>query len=260
MGTSDWQKTAPTVTGYNDHGIAMPYFNLPSMQASAGLKYGTADMLKYLSYLLAAKAPAVRLSQQPNWGNPDESAVAFNWNLDGTLDSQRRLRASGGSFGFSSYCELYPERKLGVVLLANESDPTTNSHLQEIARQLVLALYGTPPGLRALERGLQAQDYRDAFTVYKAVKNKQPELNLTESYVNSWGYQLLREGKTTHALELFKLNVQLHPAEWNPHDSLAETYEQLGNKPLAIENYRRSVALNPQNTNGMEHLKKLEGR
>ncbi len=245
-------------TGYNAQGQVMPLLgNAPPTQVEAGLKYGTADMLKYLQYQLAEQDPAVRLSHQVAWGSLADQATAFNWNLDQTVDSQRRLSASGGAFGSASYCELYPGLRLGLVLLANESDPATQGQLQELSRQVVVALYGVPPALQALESQLQASNFQHAFELVQAAKQQHPELNLTESYVNNWGYALARHNQPQPALALFKLNVQLFPNGWNTYDSLAEAYELAGNYALAIENYRRAVALNPQNTNGVAQLKKL---
>lgn len=59
------------------------------------------------------------------------------------------------------------------------------------------------------------------------------------------------------AIEVFKLNVKLHPNSWNPYDSLGETYALAGNKDLAIENYETSIKLNPKSDTGKEALKKL---
>lgn len=258
LGLPDGFASAGVTGGYNERGLAMPLLGdaLPT-QVEAGLKYGTAAMLKYLQYQLTEQDAAVRLSHRPAWGSLAEQAVGLNWSLDQTVDSQRRLWASGGAFGTASYCEFYPDLHLGLVLLANESDPTTQEQLQGLARQLVVALYGVPPALQALESRLRATDFQHAFEVVQAMKQQHPELHLTESYVNNWGYALAGRHQLQPALALFKLNVQLFPNGWNTYDSLAEIYERLGNQALAIENYRHSIALNPQNANGVAQLRKL---
>ncbi|MET0635312.1 MAG: tetratricopeptide repeat protein [Chitinophagaceae bacterium] len=69
--------------------------------------------------------------------------------------------------------------------------------------------------------------------------------------------QLISQKRIRDALEIFKLNVYLYPASANAFDSLGEIYEELGNSPLAIENYERSLKLNPQNKNAEQRLKKL---
>jgi len=60
------------------------------------------------------------------------------------------------------------------------------------------------------------------------------------------------------AIELFKLCVQLFPDWWNSYDSLGDAYAKAGQKQLAIENYKKSLELNPANDNGKEKLKVLE--
>jgi D-alanyl-D-alanine-carboxypeptidase/D-alanyl-D-alanine-endopeptidase len=65
-------------------------------------------------------------------------------------------------------------------------------------------------------------------------------------------------GKKKEALEIFKLNVLLYPDSANVYDSLAEAYEANGNRDLAIRNYKRSLELDPKNTNAVHHLKKLD--
>ena len=259
MASGTISAVAPTqqTTGYNAKGTRMPYFTMQAMQAAGGLKYSSADMAKYLKYQLAEPNAAVRLSHRAAWGNPDQQAIALNWNLDKTVDSKLRLQESGGTFGFASYCELYPELHYGVVLLSNESDPTTQGQLGEIAEQLLTTIYGVPPALAAFQNSLETHHFKQAQQEFAAAKRQHPELHLTEDYVNTWGYRLARKGQPQQALELFKLNVSLYPHAWNTYDSLAETYETLGDRLRAIENYQHSLALNAQNTNAAEHLKKL---
>ena len=45
----------------------------------------------------------------------------------------------------------------------------------------------------------------------------------------------------------------------NAYDSLGEAYLTAGEKALAIRNYKKSVELDPNNRNGLEKLKELEG-
>ncbi|MBO2009829.1 serine hydrolase domain-containing protein [Hymenobacter negativus] len=249
--------TGPKATGYDGKGTAMPNITIETALAAGGLRYTPADLVKYLQYQLAESDKAVVLAHQPTWGQLDEQAIGFNWNLEKTVDSKRTLQHSGGTFGYASYCELYPELKYGIVLLANESDENTQGSLGATAEQIKEALYGVPPALQALRQALAASNYDHAPDVVAAVKKKHPELHLTEDYVNTWGYRELRQGQPQRALALFQLNVSLFPKGWNTYDSLAETYESTGAKPQAIENYRRSLTLNPKNDNAVAHLRKL---
>jgi len=68
----------------------------------------------------------------------------------------------------------------------------------------------------------------------------------TEADVNNLGYQMLGEGKTAEALELFRQNVKEHPQSWNVWDSLAEGLEKAGDAKGARENYQKALALAPE--------------
>lgn len=48
-----------------------------------------------------------------------------------------------------------------------------------------------------------------------------------------------------------------YPKFWNAYDSLGEAYTKAGQEDSAIENYEKSIELNPQNQGGIEALKKL---
>jgi predicted membrane protein DUF2306/tetratricopeptide repeat protein len=86
--------------------------------------------------------------------------------------------------------------------------------------------------------------------------------NLPESFsdTNKLGYQFLGKRENQAAIQIFQLNVETHPKSSSAYDSLGEAYAAAGNKDLAIENYRKALALNPENTNSKAALLRLTGR
>jgi tetratricopeptide (TPR) repeat protein len=68
----------------------------------------------------------------------------------------------------------------------------------------------------------------------------------------------MRQKRITEAITIFKLNVEFYPKDFDVYDSLGEGYMTNGEKASAIENYKKSLELNPKNTNATEMLKKLE--
>jgi D-alanyl-D-alanine-carboxypeptidase/D-alanyl-D-alanine-endopeptidase len=85
-----------------------------------------------------------------------------------------------------------------------------------------------------------------------------PKFQLSEDAMNEWGYALYRAGRGKESIEVYKLAVTVYPESWNLFDSLAEVYEGTGDKPLAIQHYRRSLELDAGNSNAVRHLKQLE--
>jgi cytochrome c-type biogenesis protein CcmH/NrfG len=52
--------------------------------------------------------------------------------------------------------------------------------------------------------------------------------------------------------------VELYPQSANVYDSLGEAHMTDGQKKLAIQNYKKSLELNPDNNNAKEMLEKLQ--
>ena len=59
-------------------------------------------------------------------------------------------------------------------------------------------------------------------------------------------------------MELLKFKVIAYPESANTYDSLGEAYMVNGDKELAIQNYKKSLELNPENQNAVDKLKQLE--
>jgi steroid delta-isomerase-like uncharacterized protein len=95
---------------------------------------------------------------------------------------------------------------------------------------------------------------------YQAVGLQVGMVEGVEGEMNNTGYKLLTDKKVNEAIEVFKLNTKLYPNAWNTFDSLGEAYAMAGNKKLAIENYEKSMKLNPQNENGRAWLAKLKAK
>jgi imidazolonepropionase-like amidohydrolase len=92
-----------------------------------------------------------------------------------------------------------------------------------------------------------------AVREYRAGKD---EPKLTESFVNSLGYELIAQKRFEDAIPVLSLNTELYPESWNAYDSLGEAYLDAGNIDLAVVNYRHSLALNGHNAGAQRVLEK----
>jgi serine-type D-Ala-D-Ala carboxypeptidase/endopeptidase len=52
----------------------------------------------------------------------------------------RKVDHAGGSFGFTSYCLVYPALRLGIVCLANDASPATEHAIREMTAGIVEGL------------------------------------------------------------------------------------------------------------------------
>ncbi|MBN2414521.1 hypothetical protein JXO52_01695 [bacterium] len=83
-------------------------------------------------------------------------------------------------------------------------------------------------------------------------------LGNVETMLNRLGYDLLKKEEIRDALDVFQLNVDLHPDSWNVYDSYAEGLLRSGDRGGAIANYRKSLELNPESASGKRALAELD--
>lgn len=98
-----------------------------------------------------------------------------------------------------------------------------------------------------------------AKQIYTEVRSKDLFWKLfTERQMIVLGYQLMNNNKTEDAKDIFSMILMDNPQSWNGYDSIGEAYYKLGDKEKAIANYKKSLELNPQNTNATKMLKEIE--
>lgn len=98
-----------------------------------------------------------------------------------------------------------------------------------------------------------------AFQQFQDLRSQRSaEVYFGEWEVNQLGYLFLKEGHSEKALQILQYNAQAHPNSYNAHDSLGEAYLQTDNKVMALQHYRRSLQINPQNENAITRIKELE--
>jgi tetratricopeptide (TPR) repeat protein len=79
----------------------------------------------------------------------------------------------------------------------------------------------------------------------------------TEEELNSLGYRLLHDKRMDQAIAIFELNASEHPTSSNAWDSLGEACLLAGRREAAIQHYRKSLELDPNNENARSVLTQL---
>jgi D-alanyl-D-alanine-carboxypeptidase/D-alanyl-D-alanine-endopeptidase len=105
--------------------------------ASGSLRYSTEDLLNYAIWQMVERDASVKLAHQPTWTTPDKRhAVAFYWIVDQS-PAGRQLQYSGSTYGFTSVCDLYPDARVAVVLLANKAADDAQETLRAMSTKIV---------------------------------------------------------------------------------------------------------------------------
>jgi CubicO group peptidase (beta-lactamase class C family) len=123
---------------YENGSIALPA--TPQTQAAGGLRSSVSDMLKYMKFHLNENNEVTRLSHKTSWGEIKYYASGLNWQMVKTAQGHRKIWQSGGSFGFSSYCAVFPDLNVGIVLLSNESDQNSQGRLNTMADEILAGI------------------------------------------------------------------------------------------------------------------------
>ncbi|MFY0539358.1 serine hydrolase domain-containing protein [Nannocystis pusilla] len=139
------QPPGALATGHDPAGNPTPYVNMQDLRTAGGLTSSSADMLKFVAFQLDETREDVALSHRVTV-EAEGDAVGLNWHVDRGPDGARTIWHTGGTFGFSSYVVLHPARELGIVLLANESDPQAQPRLVALADAVAQHLAAGDPG------------------------------------------------------------------------------------------------------------------
>jgi tetratricopeptide (TPR) repeat protein len=171
---------------------------------------------------------------------------------------------NGADEGFQAIVIMISDTGEGAAIMANSDNGVElgNYIVNGIAREYGWKYKAPKDGaegalsLVEMTKGAQA-----AIQEYKYLReNAADKYDFNEGTLNQLGYQLLTNGQMQEAIQAFRMNVEQYPKFWNCYDSLAEAYMKTGQKDLAIQNYTKSIELNPDNKNGMEMLKKLQAQ
>lgn len=235
-----------------------------SVPFSAGAMYSTVEDLFLWDRALYGDALLSKTAKELYF-TPGLGHYAFGWVVDSTqvgnsTDSVLTIMHGGGINGFNTLIVRFPAEQLLIVLLNN----TGGARLDEIRKAIAGILFDRPYDLprksiaEALARDIEEKGVPGALAEIPALKAKKTEYYLSEEEINRLGYQYLQGKKLKEAIEVFKLNVAAFPESWNVYDSLGEAYLDDGQTALAIDNYEKSVQLNPRNTAGAEIVNRLK--
>jgi tetratricopeptide (TPR) repeat protein len=157
---------------------------------------------------------------------------------------------------------MFADSGKGVAVMANSDNgiSVANYLIQSVAKEY--SWNYTPESSSAGELLMLVATIKDSQAViarYSELKKAgaSSPYAVDENTLIFPAYHFLSNGQTGSAIEIFKLEVQDYPKYWNAYDSLGEAYLKAGQKDLAIQNYEKSIELNPGNQNGINALKNI---
>ncbi len=184
-----------------------------------------------------------------------ETGYGFGWGIGENEDGGKIVRHSGGLNGFRTFIERDLQHKRTIILLTNNGSTYLNGVLDAIRNIQNGKAYEMPKiNIGQKLHGLIEEiGIEKALVKYNELKtNDTGEYDFSESQLNNLGYYFMGEKDYETAIAIFRQNVKSFPDAYNTYDSLAEAYME-----GAIENYKKSLELNPGNENARKMLGKM---
>ena len=264
-------------------------------RASGGgsLHTSISDYAKFIEAIMQGKgldkstwhtmlSPSIRIKSKHQFPSLSEEttdsydSIALSYGLGWGLFSSEYGRAffkEGHGNGWQNYNINFVDQKTSIIIMTNSDngesifkdllekvigDTITPWQWEEyIPYQLIKA---RPVGVYLYDIIL-FQNVDKAIETFKriAMSSMKYRFIFGEDQLNGLGYQMINENKLDAAIKLFELNIKEYPESANVFDSCGEAYMKNGQIDLAIENYEKSLELNPNNDNAREMLRQLKG-
>jgi CubicO group peptidase (beta-lactamase class C family) len=230
--------------------------------AAAGLTTTPTDLAKFaIEIALSKRGKSNRILSQKITNEmltPVMNDVGLGFFLD--KDNPGQFGHDGADRGFQAVLTMNADTGDGVVIMVNSDNGISlaNHIVRRIAKEYAWNYKLQPDNawdglfLLAKLRGIQA-----ALQRYDELKPQAGAVN--EQTLNTMGYLLLYGGREMDGLRVFQKNVREYSLSSNAYDSLGEAYMKTGQKDLSIQNYEKSLQLNPKNDNAVRRLKQLRG-
>jgi CubicO group peptidase (beta-lactamase class C family) len=163
---------------------------------------------------------------------------------------------SGGHYGVGAEWRIFDKQNYTVILL-------TNKDLDQGFMDARFFIEKTISGSTAKLEGYFFTKKIVTTCLDKSIDAAIKMTNVSkikpsEYQINSKGYEMIKRGFYKKAIKLFQLEVHFFPDSYDAYDSLGEAYMEDQQIKKAIQNYTKSLALNPKNTNAKDKLKILQ--
>lgn len=136
----------------------------------------------------------------------------------------------------------------------------------DLLSQMAVAILNNKPVVNLLSKKMLARVYGQtlikdgadaAFSELIKLKDDTVHYVLRERDMNTLGYQFLLDHLGLQSLETFKVNTLLYPNSSNAYDSYGDALANNNQNENAIIMYKKSILLDPKNTESIDKLRKL---
>jgi serine-type D-Ala-D-Ala carboxypeptidase/endopeptidase len=248
--------------------------DLPTLAGAGAIRSSTSDMLKYLAANMGLIQTPLQSAMNKthevrhNKGQPLTIRMALGMLLGLSHNTRTGLGWAinngkkgdiiwhgGTTNGYLAFAGFVKETGKGVVVLTNSRE----GDIFDIGLHLLnpgfkLKPVGKPTITLEFKKIIDSNGVEAAKNHFYDLKKSKPKK--CEGIINKLGDAYMKWNINT-ALALFKINVEMYPKSFKVYNSYGKALLKNGQQDLAIENYKKSVELNPRNMVGIQALEKM---
>lgn len=185
--------------------------------------------------------------------------VGLSWFI-GTMNETPIYFHSGQDTGFKSFFGFLPEHKAGVVIMTNSDRFWTMNSAANLVKNAVFNDSLTPKGPihYKLKDYILTDGIAKVKQIYRQEEQRSPQqYTFDAGDMDDLGYWLLDRNYNQAALDIFLFNTELDPEYPGWVDSVADAYRAMDSIDLAIQWYRKALAMKPDQEFSQRKLKEL---
>lgn len=242
---------AQAAVGHDTFGGTSGEFSKRMQAHAAATLYTTAtDYARFVAALMNSRGLS-KSTIETMLSPKIEVGKNVSWSLGFGLERTPNGRAfwQWGDYGiFRNYIVAYPDKKIGVVYLANSQNGLSiGQEILDVAigggkdfglAHLNYERHDSPS--MTLARAIRTGGVDAAVRLFKESRAKNPAA-FKETDLSGLGYALMSAGRAREAIEILKSNAQAFPDSTNVYHSLAEAYTKIGDDGEAILLYKKAI-------------------
>ncbi|HNP94086.1 MAG TPA: serine hydrolase [Cyclobacteriaceae bacterium] len=251
----------------NEWDKSSPYWHL---KGNGGILSTTGDLYKWHRCLITervlskeAKEKLYHPKLRPE--ETEKSYYAYGWDISETNRNTTQVWHNGTNRILYADFLRFTDEGITMIMLSNKSHPNFTNLNFEIAK--IIFDPGFTPEIPVADNE-ENQNFTnriiktiEEFGLEKAkdeyAKRSETE-QLLEFLMRNEGFNHIDNGKPEIAIQIFELNVFVHPKSAKALQGLGEGYMETGNKELALKYFKESLIINSDNGFVNEMIKRLE--
>lgn len=248
--------------GFDEEGNVAPFMRNPLLGGGYGMITTLPDLIKFMKFQLESTNPIVKEATKTLFEDNDDHMMGYLWQDMGIAEREGFYYSkTGDANGIKSGLLICPDSDYGQILLINNQSEQANEDWSNLFGRIETELIMYPKiNLYKLTKPYFIENKAIGLSKFNSLKNNEADYYNTnlDWTLNMIGYDLINMGKTAEAIKMFQFAIQQSPNNSNLYDSLGEAFYLANDYKQSLENYKQSLALNPENGNAKEFIKKIE--